>query len=52
MLRSVDWWLVTDVSLQPIGTDTIDCPKTSVVINLRNVTSQKIQDLIYNAAEA
>jgi len=29
-----------------------DCPETSLTINLRCVTSQKSEDLIYNAAEA
>ena len=45
MLRSADWWLVTDVSAQPIETSVSNG-------KLRCVTSQKSEDLIYTAAEA
>ena len=42
----------TDVSGQPIGPKgQIVSPETSVTINLRCVTSEKSENLIYNAAE-
>ena len=72
MLRSVDWYLVTDVSRQPIGPifkgqavqedssctvwplkiGPIGCLETSVNTNLRCITSQRSEYLIYTAAEA
>jgi len=45
MLRKIDWYLVTDVSGQ-------GCLETFVTTNLRCVTSQKSEDLIYTASEA
>jgi hypothetical protein len=39
MLRSADWWLITDVSGQPIETSLSNG-------KLRCVTSQKSKDLI------
>jgi hypothetical protein len=52
MLRSVDWYLLTDVSGQPISrifkVQTLEdgCPKTSATTNLRSVTSQKSKYLL------
>ena len=50
-LRSLDWCLVTDVSGRLIGTGLIGCPKMSITINIRYVTSQKSGYLIDTAAE-
>ena len=54
ILRSVDWWLVTVVSGQPvclIFRGPIRCSETSVTTNLRCVTPQKSEDIIYIVAE-
>ena len=54
-VRSMDWWLVTDVSgqtIRPIFKGTTGCPKSQATTNLRCVTSQKSEDPIYTAAEA
>jgi hypothetical protein len=59
ILRAVEWYLVTEVSGQPIcpifkdqaiqealKMGLIGCPETSVTINLHCVTSQKGENLI------
>jgi hypothetical protein len=68
MLRDVGWWLVIDVSGQPIGPilrgqavleedcltlEDEGCPEASVTsFNLLRVTSQKSEGFRYPAAEA
>ena len=58
ILRSVDWQLVTNVLGQTIGPlfkgeAVQEGPETSVTTNLRCITSQKTEDLVYtNIAEA
>ena len=43
-LKANYWLIIIDPSVGPIG-----CPETSVTTNLRCVTSQKNEDLIYTA---
>ena len=59
--RGVGWYLVTDVSGHPADPLIFDwplkilpiyCPEMSITINLRSVTSQKIEDLNYTAKDA
>jgi hypothetical protein len=44
MLHIVDYYLVTDVSGQPMKMWPMGCPETSVTTNQRCVTSQKSDD--------